>query len=78
MDHFIRINERFVPIHAIASIDDQGDEMLVSLRDARQGPDTIRINGKGAEQLRRWLDEHTSIALESQSELQDSGVRIDD
>ncbi|HEX7071406.1 MAG TPA: hypothetical protein VF190_11395 [Rhodothermales bacterium] len=78
MTHFIRINSRFLPVHAIASVDDFGSEILVTVRDPSSGPRDIRLEGDAAEALRSWLNEHTAVALDSQTELLDNGVRIDD
>ena len=78
MSQFIQINNRYIPLYAIASIDDDGGEVEIAIRDPRHGPDTIRISGDAANQLRQWLSNSTAVKVQTEMELQDNGARMDD
>ena len=78
MDQFIRINDRFLPLHAISFIDDDGGEMRIVVRDQRDASTELRLEGSEAASLRAWLEERTALSVGSQSELHDTGIRMDD
>lgn len=78
MDLFIKVENRYIPLHAIAYVDDDGERVLVTLQHVKTGPGELRLEGAEADRLRSWLEEHTAVSLASESEPQDTGYRSDD
>ena len=78
MDRFIKVDNRYLPLHTVVYVDDDGERLLIAVRDAKTGPTEYRLSGDAAGQLRSWLSEHVAVAVESQNEPQDVGYRGDD
>ena len=78
MDHFISIDDRYVPLHAISHIDDSSEQVLIVVRDAQTGPGDYRLQGEAAEEFRGWLKQHVAVSVASENEPQDTGTREDD
>lgn len=78
MDHFIKIENRYIPLHTIVYIDDDAEQVVISVRDVKTGPGELKVYGEEADRLRGWLTERTAVALVSQEDPQDTGYREDD
>lgn len=78
MNDFVRVDNRYVPLHTIVHVDDDGEHVVISLREPRTGPAELRLGGEEADRLRGWLSERTALTLRTQADVQDTGYRSDD
>lgn len=78
MTDFIRVDNRYVPLHAIVHVDDDGVHVIISLREPRTGPAELRLRDEEADRLRSWLSERTALTLQTPADVQDTGYRSDD
>lgn len=78
MDFMIKVGKRYFPFHSIAYADDDGEQVLLTVKDVRSGPSEFRFFGEEAERLRGWLDERAALALDPEARPDDTGLREDD
>lgn len=78
MDDLIKVGKRYFPLHAVAHIDDDGEHVILTIKDVKSGPSEFRLLGEEGARLRSWLDERVGIALAPETRPDDAGVRDDD
>ena len=78
MDSVIKVGKRYFPFHSIAYVDDDGEQVLLTVRAVRSGPSEFRFFGAEAERLRSWLDERVALTLDPEARPDDTGIREDD
>ena len=78
MSSFIKVDNRFFPLRTVAYVDDNEDEVLLSVQDPKTGPGEFRLYGEEAERVRAWLEQRTDLAVTSQNGPQDTGCRDGD